>query len=80
MTKKSTFHLILKKDALEYLKNPIGARPQEMSLKNQLRFANEMLHSVQNFENILLSHGMNFHLIGQVDEQNCRYWSMKDPK
>lgn len=46
----------------------------------RLQFANEMIEKFTSYANIFFSDEAHFHLNGDVNRQNCRYWSDTNPK
>lgn len=79
--KKSTLHLILKKDLhLRAYKIQLVQELKPSDYEQRLNFVQEMLARFATFDNILFSDEANFHLNGHVNKQNCRYWSQVNPR
>lgn len=53
-------------------------KPNDPNLR--LELADVMLNRFDNFFNIMFSDEANFHVNGQVNKQNCRFWSKTNPQ
>ncbi|CAH2090217.1 unnamed protein product [Euphydryas editha] len=79
--KKSSLHSILKRDLhLKAYKIQLVQQLKKTDYFHRVNFVQEMFQRFNNFENILFSDEANFHLNGNVNKQNCRYWSNENPK
>lgn len=79
--KRTTLRRILKRDLhLKAYKIQIVQELKPNDASNRLNFVNQMLNRFNNFFNVMFSDEANFHLNGQVNKQNCRFWSETNPQ
>jgi hypothetical protein len=65
-------------------KIPVAQELSEQDKANRLQFCNQFLDLVNNNRNIvnssLMSDKAHFHMSGDVNKQNCRFWAANNPR
>jgi len=78
---RSTVHRILHKDLkMHPYKIQLVQELKPQDANQRLDFVNLAIERFSTFTNILFSDEAHFHLNGNVNKQNCRYWSATNPK